>query len=115
MKMSTQINVSSFRQEPTMPHQHDEFELAIVRMTAQEYGDATGLTPGSIRRDENSVWIDWLYPDGAWASTYSYDQPLNQVIEKLHSQIEDQWQRIDPSTVQFNEAMLESYQVEIAV
>ncbi len=98
-----------------MPHRHDELELAIVRMSAQEYGDATGLTMGSIRRDENSLWIDWLYPDGAWAGTSSFDQPLHQVIEKLHHQIEHIWQRIDPSFAQFSQAALEPFELEIAV
>jgi hypothetical protein len=98
-----------------MPHQHNEFELAIVRMTAQEYAEATGLTMDSIRRDEHSVWIDWLHPDGAWAGTSSYDQPLHQVIEKLHRQIETEWQRIDPSTAQFSDAVLESFELELAV
>src|SRR5260221_5520755 len=98
-----------------MPHHHDEFDRAMVRMTAQEYGDATGLTTGSIRRDENSLWIDWLYPDGAWAGTSSYDQPLHQVIEKLHCEIEHVWQRINPNISQFGEAALEPFELEMAV
>ena len=98
-----------------MPHQHDEFELAIVRMTAQEYGDASGLTMGGIRRDEHSLWIDWQYPDGTWAGTSSYDQPLQQVIEKLHQQIEHVWQQIDPNIPQLEEVVLEPFELEIAV
>lgn len=66
--------------------------IATFNAHLAAYLKLTGLKVQQIRQDTQSLWIDWAYPDGIWAGTSCYDQPLSTAMAKLQRQIEDERQ-----------------------
>ena len=83
-----------------MPQNHVDFEYVTLLNVVKTYEALTGLCLDSLRSDETTLWIDWLYADGSWAGTSSYDLPLACTLEKIEQQIEEERVKIEATLSQ---------------